>query len=166
MVLVRKLTQESVGSFNLLITLLQSHTLANTPRGIFRILDPIIPWWWYIYIYIYIYSKSKVKLATVVEGNPKALFSIATTPRCRGRAVLLSQDCSTLSSIRTLYCWVLNKEVSSTIFKVFGMMWPGIELRSPGPLANTLTTWSMSIYICIYICICSLPGVWALWRRN
>ena len=26
----------------------------------------------------------KVKLATVVEGGPKAPFSIATTPRCRG----------------------------------------------------------------------------------
>ena len=25
-----------------------------------------------------------VKLATLVEGNPKALFSIATTPKCRG----------------------------------------------------------------------------------
>ena len=37
----------------------------------------------YIYIYIYIY---KVKLATVVEGDQKAPFSIATTPRCkRGR---------------------------------------------------------------------------------
>ena len=32
-------------------------------------------------IYIYI---SKVKLATIVEANPKAPFSIATTPRCRG----------------------------------------------------------------------------------
>ena len=29
-------------------------------------------------------SKSKVKLATIVEGNPKAPFSIATTPMCRG----------------------------------------------------------------------------------
>ncbi len=28
--------------------------------------------------------KSKVKLATIVEGNAKAPFSIATTPRCRG----------------------------------------------------------------------------------
>ena len=37
----------------------------------------------YIYIYIYIYSK-KVKLATIVKGDPKAPFSIATTPRCRG----------------------------------------------------------------------------------
>ena len=35
-----------------------------------------------IYIYIYI---SKVKLATIVEGDPKAPFSIATTPRCRER---------------------------------------------------------------------------------
>ena len=36
-----------------------------------------------IYIYIYIY-KVKVKFATVVEGDPKAPFSIATTPRCTG----------------------------------------------------------------------------------
>ena len=28
--------------------------------------------------------KVKVKLATIVEGDPKAPFSIATTPRCRG----------------------------------------------------------------------------------
>ena len=34
-----------------------------------------------VYIYIYIY---KVKLATIVEGDPKAPFSIATTPRRRG----------------------------------------------------------------------------------
>ena len=26
----------------------------------------------------------KVKLATIVKGDPKAPFSIATTPRCRG----------------------------------------------------------------------------------
>ena len=44
---------------------------------------------------------------------------------------LLSLDWSTLPSTRTLYCWVLSKEVSNTIFKVFGMMRPGIELRSP-----------------------------------
>ena len=29
-------------------------------------------------------SICKVKLATIVEGNPKAPFSIATTPMCRG----------------------------------------------------------------------------------
>ena len=32
-------------------------------------------------------------------------------------ALLFSLDCSTLSLIPTLYCWVLSKEVSSTIFK-------------------------------------------------
>ena len=38
----------------------------------------------YVYrIYIHIYI-SKVRLATIVEGDPKAPFSIATTPRCRG----------------------------------------------------------------------------------
>ena len=31
---------------------------------------------------------------------------------------------------------MLSKEVSSTIFKVFGMKRPEIEPRSPGPLAN------------------------------
>ena len=34
--------------------------------------------------------------------------------------------------------------VSSSIFKVFGMTRPGIEPRSPGPLANTLTAGPMS----------------------
>ena len=36
--------------------------------------------WMCLSIYIYIY----IKLATIVEGNPKAPFSIATTPMCRG----------------------------------------------------------------------------------
>ena len=66
-------------------------------------------------------------MATVVEGDQKAPFSIATTPRCRGECLLLSLDCSTLPLIRTLYCWVLSKEASSTILKVFGMTRPGIE---------------------------------------
>ena len=41
---------------------------------------------------------------------------------------------------------MLSKRVSSTIFKVFGMKRLRIELRSPGPLANTLLTWPMSLY--------------------
>ena len=52
----------------------------------------------------------------------------------------MSVDWSTLRLIRTLYCWALSKEVSSTILKVFGITWPGIEPRSPGPLANSLPT--------------------------
>ena len=35
---------------------------------------------------------------------------------------------------------MLSKEVSSPILKVFGMTRPGIEPRTPGPLANTLPT--------------------------
>ena len=33
---------------------------------------------------------------------------------------------------------MLSKAASSTIFLVFGIIRPGIEPRSPGPLANTL----------------------------
>ena len=44
----------------------------------------------------------KVKLATIVEGDPKALFSIAYYTNVLGRALLLSLDCSTLPLIRTL----------------------------------------------------------------
>ena len=79
-------------------------------------------------------------MATVVEDNQKAPFSIATTLRCRGIALLLYLDCFTLPLIRNIYCWVLSKEVSSTILKVFGITQPEIEHRSPGPLANTLAT--------------------------
>ena len=46
--------------------------------------------------------------------------------------------------ICTLYCWLLSKEVSSNILKVFGMTWPGIEPRPPRTLANTLPTRPMS----------------------
>ena len=95
----------------------------------------------YIYIYIYIYilhylcptclwisyiKCKKVNLLTIVEGHPKAPFSIATTSRCMGRALLLSLDCSTLPLICTL-CWVLSKFASSNIFWVFGMTRPGIR---------------------------------------
>ena len=45
---------------------------------------------------------------------------------------------------------MLSKVVSSTIFKVFGMTRPGIEPRSPGPLANTLTAGPMSRSIVFY----------------
>ena len=50
---------------------------------------------------------------------------------------MISLDCSTLPLIRTLYSWVLSKEVSSSIFKAFGMTRSGIE-----PMA--LETWVQS----------------------
>ena len=73
-------------------------------------------------------------MVTVVEGDKKAPFSIATTPRCRGgrNSFLWGAPLYT----RCVPCWELSKELSSTIFKVFGMVQPGIEPRSPGPLVN------------------------------
>ena len=90
-----------------------------------------------------IYVKLKVKLPTLGERDPRAPVSIATTLRCRG-------GCYFFPWIAPLYPWslpyiaVLSKEASSTIFWVFGMTRPGIEPRSPGPLANTLTIMPMS----------------------
>ena len=81
----------------------------------------------------------KVKLATIVEGDLKAPFSIATTPRYRGGRYSISYI-ALLTPWYVPYNAVLSKEVSSTIFKVFGITRPWIEPRSPGPLANTLPT--------------------------
>ena len=83
------------------------------------------------------------------RGRPKGSLFNSYYTKVKGRVLLLSLDCFILPLIRTLYCCVLSKEVSSTIFKVFGMTQPGIELRSPGPLANTLPTRPMSQYIII-----------------
>ena len=70
-------------------------------------------WWWYsikcsyrtqicMQLYGFNHSyQSRVKLATIVEGDPKAPFSIATTPRCRrGRY--------TFPWIAPLYPWYIS----------------------------------------------------------
>ena len=69
-------------------------------------------------------------MATVVEGNQNAPFSIATTPIYReGR---YSFPWIALFILDTyLILLSVSKEVSSTIFKVFGMTRPGIKPRSP-----------------------------------
>ena len=103
-----------------------------------------------------------VKLVTVVEVDPKASFSIATTPRCRGGCYSYPWIAPPLPLICTLYCWVLSKAVSSTIFKVFDMTRPGIEPSSPGPLANTLLTWSIDCNLLKnWLCLSSYP-----WQRG
>ena len=81
-------------------------------------------------------------LATIVEGDPKAPFSIAITPRYRGR-------CYSFHWIAPLYPWsipynsVLSKEASGTIFES-DMTRPEVEFRSSRPLVNTLTIIPMS----------------------
>ena len=75
----------------------------------------------------------------VVESNRKALFTLATTRRCRG-------GCFSFSWIAPLYPSSISysaEEVSSTIFWIFGMTWPGIESWSLRPLANALSTWKI-----------------------
>ena len=56
-------------------------------------------WDWHVTINRY--TPYKVKLASVVEGNQKALFSIATTPRCR-------RGCYSFPCIASLYSWYIS----------------------------------------------------------
>ena len=51
---------------------------------------------------MYNYIKKKVKLVTMVEYGLKASFSMATTPGCEGRALLVSLDYLTIPLIPIL----------------------------------------------------------------
>ena len=79
-----------------------------------------------------------VELANLVEDDPKASFSIATTPRCVGEGATAFPGLFHFTLDPYLLLLSLSKAASSTIFWVFGMIRPEIEPRSPGPLANTL----------------------------
>ena len=46
--------------------------------------DPIPDRWSCVWVIWWEEEYIDIKLATIVEGNPKAPFSIATTPMCRG----------------------------------------------------------------------------------
>ena len=85
---------------------------------------------------VYTYIKSKVGDRS--RGWPEGSLFNSYYTEMSGRTLLLSLDFSTLPLIGNLYCWVLSKGVSSTIFKVFGTTRPGIESKSPGALASTL----------------------------
>ena len=70
----------------------------------------------------------KVKLVALVEGDPKAPFSIATTPRCRGGRYYNPW-------IVPLYSWSVPYNAESKarrhqtpFFGVFDLIQPGIEL--------------------------------------
>ena len=72
-------------------------------------------------------------MATLVEGDPKAPFSIAITLRCRGGRYSILR-------IAPLYPWSspYSAECLARQHQVFGMTWPGIEPWFPWPLVNTL----------------------------
>ena len=71
-------------------------------------------------------------LATVIEGNLKAPFFLATTSRCRG-LLHFSLDTYLLMLI------VKQGGIKSDFMSLF-MNGPAIEPRSLGPMANTLPT--------------------------
>ena len=80
---------------------------------------------------------------TVVKGDLKAPFLIATTPCCRGGCYSFLWI-APLPLIHIL-CWVLSKEALSTIFWVFGMTQPGIEKHS---------NHHANVQLCVCVCVC------------
>ena len=94
---------------------------------------------------IYIVSK-----LTVVEGDPKATFSVATTPRCRGGHNSFSWIDPLTLDPNFLMLNVKQGGIKYH-FSVFGMTRQRIDPRSLGPVANTLTIIRMGrLYIYIY----------------
>ena len=82
----------------------------------------------------------------LVEGDPKAPFSIATTSRCRGwRYSFLRTDPLYPSSVP------YNSECGGGIKHHFFFTRPGIERRFPRPLANILTLMPMSGTIDLFL---------------
>ena len=86
-----------------------------------------------------VWTPNTTKVSKVVEGDPKASFSIATTPRCRGRRYFFSW-------IAPLYPWSLPyiaecKAASSTIF-FQSLVWFDLELN-PDLLAHRGTLCSL-----------------------
>ena len=109
---------------------------------------------------------TKSKVGDRRRRRAEGCFSIATTPTCWGGATPFP-GLVRFTLDTHLYCWVFSKEISKTIFWIFGMTRPGIEPRSPRSLANTLPTRPMSwsniyIYIYIIIILSAIPGPLAL----
>ena len=59
---------------------------------------------------------SKSKVGDLSRGRPEGSLFYSYYTEVYGRALLLSLDCSTLFLIRTIYCWLLSKEVSRNHF--------------------------------------------------
>ena len=75
----------------------------------------------------------------MVEGDPKASFSIATTPMCRRGIYSFSWIVPLTLDPYLIMSGVKQGDIKYN-FWVSSMTRLGIELRSRGPLSNTLTT--------------------------
>ena len=80
-----------------------------------------------IYVCIYVYKS--VKLVTIVEGNLKAPFSLASTPMCRGG----------INSLPRMYIYIYACMYVCLCVYMYVCMYVFIYIY---------------IYICIYICVC------------
>ena len=80
----------------------------NVPIWIVFIFNTILSFfeWFSQYVNIFDYQIKWVKLATLVEGDLKAPFSIATTSRCKGGCCSFAW---VSPLIPTLYCWVFKQ---------------------------------------------------------
>ena len=100
-----------------------------------------------IYIYIYIY---KVNCPTVVEGNPKAPFSIAIKSGCRGGCYSFLWVAPLTLDFYFIMLIVKWGGIKYN-FCEFGITQSGLNPGSPRPLENTLPMDQSYIYIYIYI---------------
>ena len=117
---------------------------------------------WIIKTYSSFTKYDKVKLVTLVEGDPKAPFSIATTLRCRGGRYSIPKSVS-------LYPYLIVLSVKQGGIKyhfwVIGITRPEIELRSLGPLANTLLISEHSTALNIFLWYLTyLSWIYKLWE--
>ena len=131
-------------NFQVSTTILNARTnkpgnLLNTPHTHTHI---------YIYIYIYIYISQLI----IIEDDPKAHFSIATTPKSRDERNLFSWI-APLTPDLYLIMWNVKQGDTKYHFLFFGITRPEIEPWSPGPLVNTQPTMTLGQYIYIYIYI-------------
>ena len=71
----------------------------------------------------------KNKVGDLSRGWPDGSLFNSYYIEVLGRALLHSLDCSTLSLIRTLWCWVLSKEAAGTIFFFESLVWIDLGLN-------------------------------------
>ena len=79
-------------------------------------------------------------MATLIEGDPKASFSIATTPRCREERYSIPRVAPLYSWSLRYRRWVLSKVASSTIFE--SLVWIDLGF-DPGILGHWRTLYSL-----------------------
>ena len=95
--------------------------------------------WVYTYIYVYIY----ISWPTVVEGHPKAPFSIATTPRC-----ILGPY-----SFSWIFPFPLDPYLLMLSVKQESINYHFLSLWCDPTWDWTLVSWAINEYICINIYI-------------